>query len=142
MFSKFAWKGLSTFFSTLNAIGYLPPFYYNPKTKEFEVNKNANHIFWLLSLLNVAITCCGIPLYAATTRLYGFGPAIRADLVIFFTLVFFSGIHALCLFIIAFLDASSWCHSLNELIKIEQYLRGMTYFSSVPTQSIIICFHL
>lgn len=128
MFSKFAWNGLSKFVSILKAIGHLPPFHYNPKTKEFEVNKNPSPVFWLLSLLNVAVICCGIPFYAAATRLYGFGQDIAVDQAILFMLLFSAGTHAIGLFISAFVDPYTWCRALNELIKIEKYLRGETNY--------------
>lgn len=127
MFSTFAWSAQSKLYFALKALRLLPPFHWNPVKKQFALHENPNHFSWLVSLFNVIIICCGIPIYAALTQIYGSTRVIPVDQVIFVVFEFFIGIHGIGLFISAYFHLDSLCQTLNEVMVLGRYLKGENF---------------
>lgn len=126
MFTNLTWNALGRLHYFFKALRHLPPFHWDPVKKQFILHPSPNYVLLLSSLLNLSITWCVIPIYAATSRIYGFGPVIPVHQVIFLVLTFFIGYHAVGIFISSALSGWDVTGVLNELMKTEKYLRGET----------------
>lgn len=79
-------------------------------------------------------TWCGIPIYAAASRIYGLRPALQEGQAIFLVLEFSAVIQTLRLFIVSHFYRSDNCHALNEVVRIRKCLRGDTVFLAKDLQ--------
>lgn len=130
MLSQFSWSALSKISVFFKSIHHLPPLSWDPVKRLFVIHPNPSRLFWFLSLSNLALTWCGIPIYTALSRIYGFGPAIPAEQVIFFVLEFFTGAQNIGLFMAAYKYGPSFCHSINEVVGLEKLLKSKSPLTS------------
>lgn len=109
----------------LRNISPFPPYYWDPVSKQFVTPTSHSLWVWRLSVLNVTILTVGVPSYMALSRIYGIGAPLLIHEAIFLALEFFAGIHALGFSIMGHFHGSQVSWTLNEIISMEKYFKGM-----------------